>query len=285
MQREVGALAAGGGTNMSGGLAHAALLFAPRAAGERQIALLLSDGQPNIGASAPAAGSPSLLGAPLWISYSALLFGSALLLLAVCPCAAVQVDRIHAAVLKAYGAEAAMAVREWGELLATVAGATEAVRVRRVNEFFNRNIEFVEDETLWGQPDYWASPLETLVKESGDCEDFAIAKYASLRMLGVADAKLRLIYVRAKQDDGASQAHMVLGYYADPAGEPLVLDNLMTDLRPASRRPDLSPIFSFNAEGLWTPRSATPAASSTARLSRWRDVLARMRAQGFELDK
>lgn len=221
-------------------------------------------------------------------SLISLLLAALLLLLAVCPCTAAQVDRIVASAQRTYGEDTAMAVEEWGEFLAAIKGLSEAAKVRRVNDFFNRNVEFAEDERLWGQADYWASPLETLAKGAGDCEDFAIAKYATLRVLGVADARLRLIYVRARLDDppgDTSQAHMVLGYYADPAGEPLVLDNLVSDLRPASRRSDLSPIFSFNADGLWTPRSASPASSSTARLSRWRDVLARMRAQGFEFEK
>jgi hypothetical protein len=40
----------------------------------------------------------------------------------------------------------------------------------------------------------------------------------------------------------------VLAYYALPEAEPLILDNLISELRPASRRPDLTPVFSFNAE-------------------------------------
>jgi hypothetical protein len=78
---------------------------------------------------------------------------------------------------------------------------------------------------------------------------------------------------------------MVLAYYEDPTGEPLILDNLITEVRPASRRGDLMPVFSFNSEGLWTGAGSAEkkdAGSSTARLSRWRDLIARMRAEGYE---
>ena len=148
-------------------------------------------------------------------------------------------------------------------------------------------ITFGEDAVVWGQEDYWATPLESLGKGSGDCEDFVIAKYFTLKEMGVESGKLRLIYVRAKTgstDSTALQAHMVLAYYARPEAEPLVLDNLIADIRPASRRPDLVPVFSFNSEGVFagvSGKDATPAAG-TGRLSRWEDLLKRARAEGFE---
>ena len=92
-----------------------------------------------------------------------------------------------------------------------------------------------------------------------------------------------MIYVRA-QIGGASSttsvAHMVLGYYAQPNGEPLILDNLIGSVRPAANRTDLQPVFSFNSEGLWTPGATASTSDPTTRLSRWRDVLDRMRQEG-----
>lgn len=206
--------------------------------------------------------------------------------LAFCIQGAPQVERIVNAALRGYDAGAVTAVRSWGEMMDGAAALSDERKILRINGFFNQRIAFEEDKTLWGQSDFWATPLDTLARGGGDCEDFAIAKYVSLRMLGVADDKLRLIYVRAKiggPHSTISQAHMVLGYYADPGGEPQVLDNLVDEVQPASRRRDLLPIFSFNADGLWAGGAMAPAASATARLSRWRDVLARMKAQGFEL--
>ncbi|MDO8273964.1 MAG: transglutaminase, partial [Serpentinimonas sp.] len=78
-----------------------------------------------------------------------------------------------------------------------------------------------------------------------------------------------------------TEAHMVLGFFETPLAEPLILDNLITSVRPASSRPDLTPLFSFNSEGLWVAGQTQQVASSTARLSRWRDVLERMSREGL----
>lgn len=158
-----------------------------------------------------------------------------------------------------------------------------ATRLRDVNEFFNRRLLFQDDARVWGRPDYWASPLETLAKGAGDCEDFAIAKFFTLVAAGVPAHQLRLVYVRARLGRTAdlTEAHMVLAWYATPEAEPLVLDNLISEVRPASRRPDLAPVFSFNAEGLWEGAGGQPAGDPLARLSRWRELLLRAREEGF----
>lgn len=160
-----------------------------------------------------------------------------------------------------------------------VAGDDEA-QLEAVNSFFNRRIVFTDDSEVWGQADHWASPFEALGQGRGDCEDYAIAKYFSLLAMGMPMSRLRLVYVRA-QIGGNSQAHMVLAYYAQPNAEPLILDNLITSVRSASRRPDLVPVFSFNSEGLWQGVGAQSAGDPQARLSRWRDVMAKARAEGF----
>ncbi len=168
-------------------------------------------------------------------------------------------------------------------VLREAALADEPTRLNRINEFFNRHLLFREDSAVWGQQDYWASPLETLSKGAGDCEDFAIAKYFSLRAAGVPGERLRLVYVQALQGgpNGVAQAHMVLAYHARPGAEPLILDSLVTEVRPASRRPDLLPVFSFNAEGLWPGTGADAPTDPLARLSRWRELLSKARAEGF----
>jgi len=116
-----------------------------------------------------------------------------------------------------------------------------------VNRFFNQ-VRFLGDEEHWKQVDYWATPLELLATNGGDCEDFAIAKYFSLKWLGVPVGKMRLTYVKAVE---LNQAHMVLTYHDSLGREPLVLDNLVEDILPASQRSDLVPVYSFNGDGLW----------------------------------
>jgi predicted transglutaminase-like cysteine proteinase len=123
-------------------------------------------------------------------------------------------------------------------------------------------------------------------RSQGDCEDFAIAKYISLLMLGVPNDRLRLIYVRARFGASSTlntEAHMVLGYYVDPAGDPIILDSLLNSIRPAAARSDLTPVFSFNSQGLWVPGAPSLSADPTARLSRWRDVLDRIKIDGIQL--
>jgi predicted transglutaminase-like cysteine proteinase len=178
------------------------------------------------------------------------------------------------------GTQALAGARALQAELMRAAEQDEEAKLQAVNQFFNRRILFREDTEVWGQIDYWASPLELLDKGQGDCEDFAIAKYFSLLALGVPVPKLRLVYVRA-QLGGGVQAHMVLAYYAAATSEPLILDNLITEVRPASRRPDLAPVFSFNGEGLWQGVGSQTAGDPTARLSRWREVLGKARAEGF----
>lgn len=160
------------------------------------------------------------------------------------------------------------------------AAVDEERRLSLVNDFFNQHMAFKPDQDVWGVPDYWASPLEALEKRAGDCEDYAIGKYYGLASSGVPVAKLRMVYVRARLQ-GQSLAHMVLAYYAQPGAEPLILDNLRPEVLPASKRPDLTPVFSFNTEGLWQGVGQTTAGDPLVRLSLWRDLVAKVRAEGF----
>ena len=197
--------------------------------------------------------------------------------------ATVDTDRLVQLARERYGPAAVATVEAWRALLAGSGQADEPTKLKRVNDFFNSRIRFDDDINVWGQADYWATPLETMGRGAGDCEDFAIAKYATLLELGVSSEKLRLIYVKAligQPGSGIVQAHMVLGYYPTPTAEPLILDSLINEIRPASRRPDLIPVFSFNSDGLWV--GGLTVNDPTARLSRWRDVLARMAEEGFK---
>jgi len=156
----------------------------------------------------------------------------------------------------------------------------ESQRLKDINDFFNRRLTFRDDAVTWGLPDYWASPLESLEKRAGDCEDYAIAKYFALAASGVPTAKLRMVYVRARLQ-GQSLAHMVLAYHPQPGAEPLILDNLRPEVLPASQRTDLTPVFSFNTEGLWQGMGAVEAGDPMVRLSLWRELVSKVRAEGF----
>jgi predicted transglutaminase-like cysteine proteinase len=191
-------------------------------------------------------------------------------------------DRIVAAAAR-LGPAAVAGAQALQAAMVPVLALNEADQVAAVNSFYNRRVVFREDAENWGQNDYWASPLESLNRGAGDCEDYAISKYATLVALGVTHSKLRLVYVRAMigGPGGVAMPHMVLAYYPSPGAEPLILDNLIHDVRSASLRPDLAPVFSFNAEGLWQGSGTVSAGDPLTRLSKWQDVLAKTRLEGF----
>jgi predicted transglutaminase-like cysteine proteinase len=170
----------------------------------------------------------------------------------------------------------------WQQLLATQKQMSEVQRLQVVNQFFNHQVRYAEDIDVWRETDYWATPIQALWKGAGDCEDYAIAKYFSLRHLGIPSDKLRITYVKALQQN---RAHMVLTYYSSPNAMPLVLDSLMDDIKFANQRNDLVPVYSFNAEGLWlTGAGGDRKVGDTKRLSRWQDVLTKMTAEGFPVE-
>lgn len=184
-----------------------------------------------------------------------------------------------------YGEEAYNDFQELQQLTTQLKTASEAEKLKQINDFFNRKITFTDDINVWGQADYWASPLESIGLRAGDCEDFSIAKYVFLKAVNIPNDKLRLTYVRAEltnQGQKSVKAHMVLSYYLTPQSEPMILDNLTPEISPASARKDLSPIFSFNDKGLWVGSSSKPKSDSQSHLSKWRDLLIRMQADGIE---
>tara|TARA_R110001599_G_scaffold122530_1_gene294573 strand:+ start:30735 stop:31382 length:648 start_codon:yes stop_codon:yes gene_type:complete len=156
-------------------------------------------------------------------------------------------DALYNKIRSQYDDGALERVRDWQTLLSENLDLPIDEKLYRVNNFFNE-LEFVDDIDHWGKDDYWATPVEFLATEGGDCEDFVIAKYFSLKELGVPAEKLRLMYVTATR---LRQAHMVLAYYEQSNSVPLVLDNINRRILPASRRRDLLPVYSFNGDGLW----------------------------------
>jgi len=178
------------------------------------------------------------------------------------------------AVSATYGPRAGKRVSTWRAEMSRYSSLSEREQLTQVNRFFNQ-LYFVDDIKLWGKKDYWATPLEFLGSNAGDCEDFTIAKYFSLLELGVSDKKLRLVYVKAIT---LNQFHMVLAYYSTPNAEPLILDNINGEIKPASTRRDLLPIYSFNGKNLCLMKTKNgQLAGDSSRLSLWNDLRARER--------
>ncbi len=179
-----------------------------------------------------------------------------------------------------YGAEARDRVGGWRDLLNQLADRVppeDAKYIREANNYFNQ-VDWLWDIDHWGQEDYWATPIETLASNGGDCEDYSIGKYFSLTSLGMKTSKLRITYVKALEYD---LAHMVLAYYPTPSAEPLILDNINKTILPASKRKDLLPIYSFNGDGLWLAKSRARAVKGdvSKNLPSWGNLKGKMEAE------
>ena len=174
-----------------------------------------------------------------------------------------------------YGPAARQRFVDWQKLMAEGKSMAEQDKLREVNYFFNRNILFANDIVLWLKDDYWATPLELLCKGAGDCEDFAIAKYFTLLEVGVDESKLRITYVKALN---LNLPHMVLTYYENPQADPLVLDNLTSNISSATERTDLLPVYSFNGTSLWINKlkGSGRRVGDGERLDVWADLNRRM---------
>ncbi len=169
--------------------------------------------------------------------------------------------------------------KQWYELIESLQGAPMRQRLARVNSFFNQ-LSYRSDRRTWGQKDYWASPTEFLAKGMGDCEDYAIAKYITLRKIGVPEARLKLAFVRHLPDN---QPHVVL--LVKNGGKQWVLDNINDALRTTEQRTDLQPVYAFGDRGLWLldEQFRSQRIGGSARLSKWVALKKKTRENGIWL--
>jgi predicted transglutaminase-like cysteine proteinase len=174
---------------------------------------------------------------------------------------------------RVYGKPALNRARDWQQLM-QADYKNDHARVLAVNKFFNGLINYRTDIRHWGKNDYWATPVESIGTLFGDCEDFAIAKLLTLNAMGIDENNIRLMYVRAIDWD---EPHMVTIYYPDLTGNhfPLVLDNLIDEVKTADQRIDLKPIYSFNGQGLWLSKAKGLGndVSKGKRLDKWVDLI------------
>lgn len=184
-----------------------------------------------------------------------------------------------------YGVRAGKRMQGWRELVSKGKHAhwDEQKVLTEVNRFFNQ-LTFLNDVVLWGRNDYWAAPMEFLGAGGGDCEDYSIAKYFTLLELGVPDEKLRMVYVKSLT---YQQFHMVVAYYPTPAAVPLILDNIDGIIKPATKRKDLVPVYSFNGSHLWLmkERGQGQLAGSSSRLALWNDLRTRFSREQLKRPK
>lgn len=178
-----------------------------------------------------------------------------------------------------YGAKARTRLVAWQELMQANGTVSDEVKRRAANDYFNE-YPWLTDDELWGKADYWATPLEVIGVNGGDCEDYSISKYFTLLELNIPRERLLITYVRAP---ALKQTHMVLAYYPSPDADPLILDNYNKTIMRGSERTDLIPVYSFNGDGLWlaVQRSLGRRVSDPSTLAQWRGLLKRMERQGL----
>ncbi|WP_374088678.1 transglutaminase-like cysteine peptidase [Methylomicrobium lacus] len=173
-----------------------------------------------------------------------------------------------------YGVKARERVQSWRHAIADNQSQPVAEKLNIANRWFNR-LKFEDDSVHWHSEDYWATPIETLATNGGDCEDFSIGKYFTLKELGIDDQCLRLTYVKSLT---LNQPHMVLNYQCDGGATSLVLDNIVPEIMPSVDRSDLVPVYSFNAGGLWLAKQQGMGqqVGGSERLSLWTELLGRI---------
>ncbi len=178
---------------------------------------------------------------------------------------------------KKYGTRAKLRLNRWQKLIKDLRNESEKSKLEKVNNFFNK-VRFLDDIKHWKKNDYWATPVEFLVTNGGDCEDFTIAKYYTLKALGVKMSKMSIAYVKALD---YNQAHMVLTYYSSPRAEPVILDNLIPQIKRASKRKDLLHVYSFNGDNLWISKKGRRAnlVGSSDKLGPWVQLKKRLKTQ------
>jgi predicted transglutaminase-like cysteine proteinase len=130
--------------------------------------------------------------------------------------------------------------------IARAAGASERrAQVEAVNREVNQAVRYVSDYQQHGVADLWSSPLETLSSGIGDCEDYAIAKFALLVAAGVPETDVKMMLVR---DLAVRQDHAVLTVRID--GRWLVLDNRYSRLTETRDLPHFMPLFAIDHSGV-----------------------------------
>lgn len=135
-------------------------------------------------------------------------------------------------------------LREWRTFVQSQKGLPLKQLLKNINAYAN-NFPYITDQALWGKSDYWATPLEFLAN-SGDCEDYVILKYTTLRQLGIPAEQLRLVVVK---DTVRNIAHAVLAVY--DGSEIYILDSLFDAVLSHQQVLQYIPYYSVNENGRW----------------------------------
>jgi len=139
---------------------------------------------------------------------------------------------------------------DWVDFLKSLEGKAPLVQLNEVNNRINQ-AKYITDSANWGKSDYWATPAEFMAR-FGDCEDYAILKYLSLRRLGWKESALRVVAVK---DLNLKVGHAVLiVFFKHPKNGQiltLLLDNQIKTIANAASIRHYQPVFSINKYFWW----------------------------------
>ena len=135
----------------------------------------------------------------------------------------------------------------WLKFVDSIRDKPRSFQINKVNHWANQR-RYVTDPRNWGQKDYWATPGEFIAR-FGDCEDYSIIKYLSLRALGFTDKEMRLVAVK---DMNLKVGHAVLVVF--DGGKTLLLDNQVKKVVETKKVRHYVPVFSINKSYWWRHR-------------------------------
>lgn len=135
--------------------------------------------------------------------------------------------------------------QQWEKLLTLLKGKDVKQQLDAVNTFFNA-MPYIEDTDNYGMTDYWQTPYE-LMEKGGDCEDYAIAKYISLKRLGIGESQMRVMIVQDNNLGGIMHAILEVKV----GGTTYLLDNQATKVTTANKVFHYRPIYAINTQAWW----------------------------------
>ena len=115
-----------------------------------------------------------------------------------------------------------------------------------INRAINLAIRPMNDLANYSIREKWTAPLATLERGTGDCTDFAVAKYYALGEIGVPLKDRRLLVVRVKP---RGKEHTVLAVREDQHW--LILDNRNMTIVDAADATEYAPLLEFDHRGVW----------------------------------
>jgi len=137
------------------------------------------------------------------------------------------------------------AARRFLKIVEAVKAQTGRNRIAEANRDINAVVRYVTDYAQFGELDRWTTPLQTLASGRGDCEDYAIAKYAVLHRAGFAEQDMRLVLVH---DRAVRADHAVLAVRHE--GKWLILDNRHSVLNEDGEQRQFTPLFALDQDGV-----------------------------------